>query len=275
MAASSNNPFQVSSSCWCFPSSSLNFNAGLIASDGHAWVIDPGMAPAEVDGMQQLVRSRSLRVEAVFLTHHHWDHIMGVGAFGDARVIAHASFKRVWAAKGAQNREWLEGWFHDEKLALPEWDLSPSPTEFFHAQKKYQLGSLEITAIPLAGHTADQAGLYIPAEGTLWAADCLSDLEIPYASFSSAAFMRSMRKLLPLDIQRIVPGHGHPTASASESTARIERDLAYLKALRAGVKQCLRGGMNEEQTVSALLGLDDREGHEWNIKLVCAEMKNS
>lgn len=72
----------------------FNYNSGLIVSDGHVWLIDPGMAPDEVLAIRDFCQSHGWLVESILVTHFHYDHILGVNAFDGPVVITHACFEQ-------------------------------------------------------------------------------------------------------------------------------------------------------------------------------------
>ncbi|HAG91450.1 MAG TPA: hydroxyacylglutathione hydrolase, partial [Bdellovibrionales bacterium] len=46
----------------------------LLEEDGKALIFDPG----DADVLQSFLKEHNLKPEAIWLTHHHWDHINGV-----------------------------------------------------------------------------------------------------------------------------------------------------------------------------------------------------
>src|SRR5207237_1298579 len=77
------------------------------------------------------------------------------------------------------------------------------------------------------GHAADQLTLYHPETATLWAADMLSDLEIPFVSHDLDAYQLTLAALASWDIRVLIPGHGHTTTNPQEIQARLSEDIAY------------------------------------------------
>src|SRR5262249_42526949 len=65
--------------------------AYLVVDDGGAAVVDPG----EVEPVAQALAREGIALAAIWLTHHHWDHVGGVeglvAAHPGLEVVAHAS----------------------------------------------------------------------------------------------------------------------------------------------------------------------------------------
>jgi glyoxylase-like metal-dependent hydrolase (beta-lactamase superfamily II) len=67
---------------WAYqPGEHFRYNAGLVASQGKAFLIDPGMTRNEIRDIQAFLANSGLKCEGIILTHFHWDHIMGANDF--------------------------------------------------------------------------------------------------------------------------------------------------------------------------------------------------
>ncbi|TGJ96688.1 hypothetical protein DLJ96_00900, partial [Actinotalea fermentans ATCC 43279 = JCM 9966 = DSM 3133] len=55
----------------------------VVAPDGRAMVVDPGITVAEVESLAAAIAHRGWRVTAGFSTHPHWDHVLWSRALGD------------------------------------------------------------------------------------------------------------------------------------------------------------------------------------------------
>lgn len=96
------------------------------------------------------------------------------------------------------------------------------------------LGGLEVIHIP--GHTAGSIALYQRSRGILFTGDSVRNergvLEGPPPRFSSSieeAFMNLRRKVIDLDFEILLPGHGCPiTVGARDAVERMMREYGRL-----------------------------------------------
>jgi len=80
----------------CFSGRFLSSNAYLMVVDNGAVAIDCGMSWTANRVLDYLNKNR-LRLEYIFLTHSHFDHVMGMNRFKErmeAKVVAHTRSKR-------------------------------------------------------------------------------------------------------------------------------------------------------------------------------------
>jgi glyoxylase-like metal-dependent hydrolase (beta-lactamase superfamily II) len=179
-------------------------------------------------------------VVAGFSTHAHWDHLLWSNRFGDA--------PRYGTARCAADiHDFLSN--ADWKAEIVE-ELPPEievPLELFGQITGLPSGSAEIpwdgprvSIIEHHAHAAGHAAAFIDERGVLVAGDMLSDVLIPMLDFAATDptgdYLAALHLLEGIadDVQVFVPGHGS-TGGAEEFRARIERDRAYVQALRDGV----------------------------------------
>ncbi len=126
-------------------------------SDNYAFLIVNGDQAAVVDipeaaPLIAAIRDRGLTVTDILITHHHADHIQGLGALqdavGPARVIGGAA----------------------DAHRLPALDLEVGDGESFEL-----LGS-EVQVMDVSGHTVGHIAYYLPAAATAFTADSLMAL---------------------------------------------------------------------------------------------------
>ena len=122
-----------------------------------------------------------------------------------------------------------------------------------------RLGELELQLIHIPGHAADQLAIFEPSAGALWAADTLSDVEIPFVSHSLAAYEATLAKLAALPIRVLVPGHGEPTDDPGAIRGRLEADRHYLAELRARIGRVVAAGGPLEEALAACAAMAFRE----------------
>jgi hydroxyacylglutathione hydrolase len=223
-------------------------NSGMILVGDEAVLIDPGIAPDEIERIRAFVRERGAVVQTILLTHSHWDHMLGVAHFPDAKLVAHSAYAATLAREERGLRQSLGDWEREQSIVRHEPFVLPQPDHTFDDVERFELDGQSFTLIHAPGHHADQFVVYHPGDGVLWAADMLSDLEIPFVEHDLPAYRRTLERLRPLTFTTLIPGHGSWTADRAEIAQRIERDQTYLATVDALVAQCLADGLDLAQT---------------------------
>ncbi|GAB4424528.1 MAG: hypothetical protein OHK0015_03430 [Chloroflexi bacterium OHK40] len=256
----------------------MHYNAGLIVSAGSAALIDPGPHPDDVAAAADLAASLGARVELVLLTHSHWDHILGPERLPGVPVAAHTSFAATLAAQQEPTLRMIGRWEQRFGYGREAPFTPPVITTLLGDGASLTVGDLAFQAIHIPGHAADQLALFEPASGALWAADTLSDVEIPFVSDSLDAYEQSLARLARLPMRALVPGHGNPTDDPTAIVERLSADRAYLAELRERVAAVLRAGGSLEMAVERCAGMLFREPaanaapHRLNIESVYIEL---
>lgn len=264
---------------WIGQSQFFYTNAGIFASGDVACLVDPCMMPAEMGRIRAFLKEHNLAAQMLVLTHFHWDHILGPESFPEAQVIAHRQLPEVLAGTAGEStlaeiKRW-EAHCQIERACpfeIPQVDRLVDPPE------QLVLGDRVFDLIHTPGHSPDQLSLYEPQTATLWAADILSDVEIPFISDSLSAFEDTLARLAQLEIQVLVPGHGFPSHDPAAIRQRIETDRDYLATLRARVEEALATGKSMAETVACCAGMvyrnpaQNADPHQRNVESVYAEL---
>jgi hydroxyacylglutathione hydrolase len=231
-------------------------NTGLFTDGREAHLIDPGLLPSEIEAIRDEMADRDASPIAIILTHCHWDHILGPERFPGVKTVAQAEYAAIASARqGARVLGQVEQWEAHQGIRRTEPFAIPSPDETFADHRTLNVGSLTLELIHAPGHSADQLAVYESGSGALWAADMLSDLEIPYVCHSLFAYERTLAMLSALAIRVLVPGHGHAAMESEEIRRRFTRDMAYLAELRERVERAVREGRTVEETVERCAGM--------------------
>lgn len=174
-----------------------------------AVVFDPADQGAEI--FRQL-QEQGITVAAIFLTHGHFDHIMGVAKL---RQLSHTE---VYAAAAEAP---LLG---DERLncsAQTGAVATVTPDHPLEDGETVEIAGMKIKMLLTPGHTAGSCCYYIEEENLLISGDTLFEssvgrTDLPTGSMGS--LVRSVReKLFVLPEQTVVyPGHGDQTTIAAE-----------------------------------------------------------
>lgn len=235
--------------------------------DGQRLLVDPGISPWEIE---EVVSAHSDPVGRILLTHADWDHVLGVPALPDARVIAStAASSRI--ASGAA-RESVEQEARGAYVAFGDLGLL-RVDHAVEAPSEATLGPWHALFRAGRGHTDDGLLTSFPEEGLLVAGDYLSELEIPAAYASVADYRNTLQTLIGV-IERERPAHvvvGHGPPHTSERALRIaDQDLDYIEAVLAYAE----AGCDPEHAERIAVpdrggGPFDGESHARNVRLAC------
>lgn len=175
-----------------------------------AVVVDPAGLPADLSAC---IEKEALKLQAVLLTHAHFDHIMGIGdvqkAYGKLPVYVHQADMRM--------------------LEDPKWNLSGEygygysyrGGEAVADGQVLSLAGYEIRVLHTPGHTPGGVCYYFGSEGIVFSGDTLFRRSVgrtDFAGGSMAELVRSVREklfVLPEDT-KVYPGHMGTTAIGQE-----------------------------------------------------------
>ncbi|MGE0555993.1 MAG: MBL fold metallo-hydrolase [Gemmatimonadales bacterium] len=181
----------------------------LVAADGRrAAIVDPG---EESDTFLARIESEKLEIEAIWLTHAHIDHVLGVGAIKEATgapIYLHPADRVLYDAMPSQARAFG---FQVDPLPPPDHELAHGDRLSLGAER------FEVRLAP--GHSPGSVCLV--ADGYVLAGDVLFQgsigrTDLPGGDF--ATLITSIREqLLTLpDETRVLSGHGPPTTIGQE-----------------------------------------------------------
>ncbi|MGJ8634887.1 MAG: MBL fold metallo-hydrolase [Luteolibacter sp.] len=187
-------------------------NGYLVESAGGNFLVD---APA---GIAKWVKDKGVRVDAVYLTHQHYDHVEDVAALGKA---------------GAKVFGWAE---YSKRLTLESSGASwgvPSVI-YYEVDNLIPVGEGEVCgmtfkAAHVPGHSLDSLTFYFPDGGLVFAGDALFAGSVGRCDLPGGSFELLLegikRELLTLpDETRVLPGHGRETTIGEE-----KKGNGYLK----------------------------------------------
>ena len=223
-----------------FTSAIFQTTTTLLQTPNAIFLIDPNWLPHEIVRIKEYLESvrKDRRLYLVF-THSDYDHIIGYGAFPDARVIASEAFARkkdkekdVHEAVDWDNQHYV---YRDYPILYPRVDIVIDKDG-----NAMHFDGTVLTFYFAPGHTKEGMYLIFEPAGAWIAGDYLSDVEIPLIEDSLDAYRRTMAKtdriLRAHQINWLVPGHGTVTDSRDEILRRRDHATEYLDDLEHAIK---------------------------------------
>ena len=179
------------------PLGMLQTNCYLLAEGDRCLVIDPGDEPEKV---LACLNRQALTLEAILLTHGHFDHV------GAVKTLAAETDCRVFLCQ--------------EDLALPG-AMTSGPlfyTDFYKEGDRLTLAGMTFDVLHTPGHTPGSVclrfGEHLFSGDTLFAGSCG---RTDFPGSSPATMVRSLQRLAQLDESlKVFPGHGESTTIGEE-----------------------------------------------------------
>ena len=217
-------------------------NAIVVQGRAGVLLIDPGVQDHEMASLANDLSHSGQTVVAGFSTHPHWDHLLWHAQLGAAPRYCTARCAATVRARlsdpGAKARiAQLIPTGIAEQVPL---DLLGLITGLPAETAQIPWDGPQVRIIEHQAHAPGHAALLIEERGVLVAGDMLSDVLIPMLDLNGTAdpiedYLAALRLLEGVagDVDVLVPGHGS-VGGADQVHARIERDRAYVLALREG-----------------------------------------
>jgi glyoxylase-like metal-dependent hydrolase (beta-lactamase superfamily II) len=206
----------------------------IVAGDAAAWAIDTGTHPAEGQELADALRRLDRPGRRLIYTHGHADHVLGSAAFRGADVVAHGRMPALtlellpaWSARFGVSVEEVRG-----QIAWP--------TLTFDGELRLDLGGRHLRLFPAPGHSADGIAIYVEEARLLVAGDTVVTCIPPAIGHGdSRALEATLRNLVRLEIETLVPGHGPVVFGRAAVAETLAWQTGYLAATRAAVRAAL------------------------------------
>lgn len=174
-----------------------------------AFIVDPGGSPEKI---KNKVAEAALTVEAILLTHGHFDHVMAVDELRD--------YYGVKVYLGEAEREVIA----DPQLNVSAMFGTPMATTadvFVRDGEVLQIAGFQIQVLATPGHTKGGVCYYLKEQGVAFSGDTIFQCSVGRTDFpggSQGELSCSIREklfVLPEDTQ-LFPGHGDSTVVSYE-----------------------------------------------------------
>jgi hydroxyacylglutathione hydrolase len=207
-----------------FPLGNYQTNCYLFHDDKNTWIIDPGY---DGEFLVSYCQQNNLKIEAILLTHHHWDHVLGLGPILDfdnqIPVYLHKDDSNyIGSDKNRVIRRFAISVDPSQKqIPLKLWDALPEIKNFLNDGDTIKGCDLKVIHTP--GHTMGSVCFYSKKENILFSGDTLfagsiGRTDLPNSD-ATTIIPAIKTKLMILPAETIVyPGHG------SSSTIGFEKE---------------------------------------------------
>lgn len=192
------------------PVGELRANAYVVSAGNAAVVIDPG---GDADDIAAEVARHGCRLEAVWLTHAHFDHVGGLQRLLDIAKVPH----HLHPADGPLLKAAVEAaarWGYD--IDAPPLDFTP-----LAASQQLTVGPHTARVLHVPGHSPGSVAFHFPGVRKIFSGDVLfhgsvGRTDVPFGDH--AVLLASIfEQLLTLDDDTLVlPGHGPNTTIGVE-----------------------------------------------------------
>ncbi|HUN31113.1 MAG TPA: MBL fold metallo-hydrolase [Trebonia sp.] len=233
---------QVAQDVWIHKSDFMQSNAVVVQGGAGVLLIDAGIRGDELAGIASDLRELRQPVAAGFSTHPHWDHLLWQASLGTPPRYGTARCAAVVAGR-LSNAGWqaaISGMIPPDILEqVPLDDLFGRITALPAGTAYIPWDGPRVRIVEHQAHAPGHAALLVEERGVLVAGDMLSDILIPMLNVLAPdpveEYLAALRLIegMASEVEVVIPGHGS-VGGGDELRARIDRDRAYLDALRAG-----------------------------------------
>ena len=233
-------------------------NAGFMAGDDGLLVIDATMVASMAEAFIKEIRRVSEKpFRHLINTHSHPDHTGGNRLFSGAEIVSHricleemqrgmerTSGDRPPGAMFAMRTPAMERMFNqidsdpDRRVVLP--------TVTYQDRMSLRYGDTEVELLYYGpAHTFGDTLVYFPQSKVLFAGDVAFFYSMPLAAAGKiGGWLRVIDRVMDMDIDLIVPGHGPPGGKRE-----LEDEREYFEFVMNETKRCFDQGMTPEQAL--------------------------
>lgn len=194
----------------CYCPNSLSCNVYLVEKDGHYLLVDTGLAPGS--NTLSWVKKRTAKLDAILLSHGHFDHIGGLLSFPSPDVYM-----------GEEDYLSFEDPFYNGSMPFLGEKLVFSPANHFHFpldKETIKIHPFTIQFLKTPYHTKGGMCFYLEEEETLFTGDSLFHLgtgRTDLVGGEKRKELSSLKKIFSLPLStKVYPGHGEGTSLAKE-----------------------------------------------------------
>jgi cyclase len=228
---------QVAHGVYAVDQSVVEGKNGVVIGARRAVAIDSGNGPEDGLALVEVLRRHGRPPDRLVLTHGHGDHVLGGAPFRDGEVYAHVecapTMRRHMPALVARR---------GCDPATLAW-----PTVTFSDRLELDLGGKTLRLVRTPGHSPDGVSVYLPEDRVLFGGDAVVTGIVPaIQDGDSRQLEASLRRLLALEVETLVPGHGPVVRGPDAVRDWLSWEAAYLAGVRDAVRAWLRAGADPD-----------------------------
>jgi glyoxylase-like metal-dependent hydrolase (beta-lactamase superfamily II) len=208
-------------------------NAGFVVTRDGVVVFDALASPPLAEKLLALIRGITPQpIKRVIVSHYHADHFYGLQVFKaqGAEIWAHrlaegATRSEEAALRLAQRKEALFPWV-DDATRLLEAD------RFVDGDVDFELGGVHFALRHVGpAHSREDMALLVKEDRVLYAGDLVFRGRVPFVGDADGgAWIAALDKLIALDPEILVPGHGAPSRAPGADLVFTRDYLTYLRS---------------------------------------------
>jgi len=250
----------------------------LIAGEERSLIMDAGNSPAHARQLLEQLPDHLPRPEWLFLTHWHWDHILGLETMS-LPAIAHKETRAFmeklvgleWTDEALDQRV-LEGteiafcadYIKKELAGTDRSEIGIKlPSILFDQSVEVELGGLTCELLHVGGdHAADSSVLYVKEDKVLLLGDCLGPAiyDVPERHYTPAAFLELVDRIARFDARIYIESHHVPVErEAFWQELNEYREIAIATEKRQGDHEAIAADLRQtwgrELTEDILTGI--------------------
>ena len=216
-----------------FESALYRTTSTLLRLNQELLLVDPNWLPGEIHFIKKYIRENFPNHKLnILFTHSDYDHIIGYGAFPEAKTIGSLEFAQSTKKSTILNQisDFDNTYYivRDYLIDYPRLDNIISLDG-----QILRVGDEDVHFFMAPGHTNDGIFAIIPKLNVWIAGDYLSNIEIPmvddnFLDYASTLIKMSHIYIMFPTVKIVIPGHGDIAESKEEVLRRIQNDTIYV-----------------------------------------------
>jgi cyclase len=207
-------------------------NSSFVVTNEGVVVIDTPMVPAEAKKWRQEIEKYG-EIKYVINGEPHNDHVAGNCWMG-GRLVAHEGTREVLRHNRKEELEEQLQWMAPDALPLGKDFHYRLPEITFTGNMTLYLGKHSFHLLEMPGHTPSEIAVFVPEEKVVFTSDnVVMGMPILVQAVPDG-WLKSLKKLQKLDIDKIVPGHG-PVCDKAQLKVMYDNVKYIVDAVKAAI----------------------------------------